>query len=108
VEGGAVNLNAKGIRFAEFPTAKNDRHGLISHPRPSRLGDRWGNPFRVLLDVDGNHQVKNPDAQNSDPNIAQPAGKRAPEFLALDIAIYSCGKDGQPRTAHNIVSWREP
>jgi hypothetical protein len=52
--------------------------------------------------------VKNPDAQNSDPNIAQPAGQRAPEFLALDIAIYSCGKDGQPHTAHNIVSRREP
>jgi prepilin-type N-terminal cleavage/methylation domain-containing protein len=108
VEGGAVNLNAKGIRFAEFPTAKNDRHGLISQPRPSRLVDMWGNPFRVLLDADGNNQVKNPDAQNSDPNIAQPAGKPAPEFLALDIAIYSCGKDGLPRTADDIVSWREP
>ncbi len=69
---------------------------------------RWGNPFRVLLDVDGNNQVKNPDAQNSDPNIAQPAGKHASEFLALDIAIYSCGQDGQPRTADDIVSWREP
>ena len=91
-----MNLNAKGIRFAEFPTAKNDRHGLISQPRPSHLVDRLGNPFRVLFDVDGNHQVKNPDAQNSVPQIAQPAGKPAPEFLMLDMAIFSCGKDSKP------------
>lgn len=108
VEGGAVNLNPKGIRFNEFPTAKNDRHGLISQPRPSRLVDMWGNPFRVLLDVNGNNQVMNPDAQNSDPQIAQPGGKPAPEFLMLDIAIFSCGKDGKPSTADDIVSWREP
>ncbi|MFO0442536.1 MAG: prepilin-type N-terminal cleavage/methylation domain-containing protein, partial [bacterium] len=56
-EGGAVNLNPKAIRFVEFPTAKNDRHGIISQPRPSRLVDMWGNPFRVLLDADGNNQV---------------------------------------------------
>ena len=108
VEGGAVNLNPKAIRFNEFPTAKNDRHGVISQPRPSRLVDMWGNPFRVLLDVDGNNQVMNPDAQNSDPQIAQPAGKPAPEFLMLDMAIFSCGKDGKPSTADDIVSWREP
>ena len=107
-EGGAVNLNPKAIRFVEFPTAKNDRHGIISQPRPSRLVDMWGNPFRVLLDADGDNQVKNPDAQNSDPKISQPGGKPAPEFLAVDIAIYSCGKDGLPRTADDIVSWREP
>lgn len=108
VEGGAVNLNAKSIRFAEFPPAKNDRHGLISQPRPSRLVDMWGQPFRVRLDVSGDNQVSNPDAQNREPQIAQPGGKPAPEFLAVDIATYSCGKDGLPLTADDIVSWREP
>lgn len=107
-EGGGVNLNPRGTKFAEFRPAQNGRHGLVADSRPLKLHDMWGNPFRVLLDANGDHQIKNPDAQNSDPRLSQPGGKPAPEHLVLDVAIYSCGKDGLPLTGDDIASWRDP
>ena len=45
---------------------------------------------------------------SSDPAIAQPGGKPVSPFLILDMVIYSCGKDGLPHTADDVVSWRTP
>lgn len=107
-ETGAVNLNPRGTKFVNFPTAKSDRHGLLNGSRPLKLHDMWGQPLRVILDVNGDRQVPNPDALSTDPAIAQPDGKPASPFLILEMAIYSCGKDGLPHTADDIVSWRTP
>lgn len=107
-ETGAVNLNPRGTKFANFPPAKNQRHGLLNESRPLKLHDMWGRPLRVILDADGDHQVPNPDALSSDPTIALPGGKPVSPFLILDMVIYSCGKDGLPHTADDVVSWRTP
>lgn len=106
-EEGGANWNPKGVVCAEFALAHNDRNGLITTTRPYKLHDMWGKPFHILLDLNGDHQVKNPDAQNSEPKVAQPNGKPAGEFLPTDAAIFSSGPDGIPQTGDDIVSWRQ-
>ncbi|MBL9132426.1 MAG: type II secretion system protein, partial [Verrucomicrobiaceae bacterium] len=98
----SANWNPKGTIFAEFPLAKNERNGLVTTGRPYKLHDVWGNPFHILLDLDGDHQVPNPDASNSDPKIATPGGKPASATLPTDNAIFSAGKDGVPHTGDDI------
>ena len=106
-EEGGENWNPKGIAHAEFAYAHNDRHGIVTVTRPSKLHDMWGKPFHILLDTNGDHQVKNPDVQNSSTKYAQPNGKPAGEFLSTDAVIFSSGPDGIPYTADDIVSWRQ-
>ena len=99
---GGNDLNPKRTPFSNFPTAKNDRHGLVGSVRPYKLNDMWGQPYHILLDTNGDNQVKNPDVSNSDPKISL---KQAP-YLATKVAVYSCGKDQTPRTSDDITSWR--
>jgi prepilin-type N-terminal cleavage/methylation domain-containing protein len=100
---GGTDLNPKRTPFSNFPMAKNDRHGLVGTTRPYKLNDMWGQPYHILLDTNGDNQVKNPDAINADPKIAQ--NKAA--FLVVKSAVFSCGKDKTPHTADDIVSWRQ-
>lgn len=99
---GGTDLNPKRIQYATFPTAKNDRHGLVGTIRPHKLHDMWGQPYRILLDTNGDNQVKNPDATSTDPKISTNQGV----FLALKSAVFSSGKDKLPQTADDIASWR--
>jgi len=99
---GNRDLSPKRIQYAEFPQAKSDRHGLVGSVRPFKLTDMWGQPFRILLDTNGDNQVKNPDLANSDARIAQ----NQAEHLAMKIAVYSSGKDKIPQTADDITTWR--
>lgn len=100
---GGRDLNPKRTPFSQFSTAKSDRHGLVGATRPSILHDMWGQPYRILLDTNGDNQVKNPDATNADPKISQ---NQAASLVAKS-AVYSCGKDKLPQTADDIVSWRQ-
>jgi prepilin-type N-terminal cleavage/methylation domain-containing protein len=97
-----TDLNPKRTPFSQFPTAKNDRHGLVGATRPSKLHDMWGQPYRILLDTNGDNQVKNPDIANSAPKISQ---NQAAHVVAKS-AVFSSGKDQVPLTADDIVSWR--
>jgi prepilin-type N-terminal cleavage/methylation domain-containing protein len=100
--GGTV-LSPKYVQYSTFPTAKNDRHGLVGSTRPYKLNDMWGQPYHILLDTNGDNQVKNPDIQNTDPKISQ----NQAEHLATKSAVYSSGKDKTPHTSDDIVSWRQ-
>lgn len=100
--GGTV-LSPKHVQYSTFPTAKNDRHGLVGSTRPYKLNDMWGQPYHILLDTNGDNQVKNPDIQNTDPKISQ----NQAEHLATKSAVYSSGKDKTPHTSDDIVSWRQ-
>lgn len=105
--GGGADWNPKGTRFAEFSNATNNRGGLVITGRPYQLRDPWGNPFHVLFDLDGDHRVKNPDATNSDAKFSRPGGAPVDPFLPTEVAIFSLGRDGQPYTADDVVSWRQ-
>ncbi len=100
---GGRDLNPKRTPFSNFSTAKNDHHGLVGSTRPYKLNDMWGQPYRILLDTNGDNQVKNPDATNADPKISQ----NQAASLVVKSAVYSCGKDKLPQTADDIVSWRQ-
>ena len=99
---GGTILSPKRVQYSTFPTAKNDRHGLVGSTRPYKLNDMWGQPYRILLDTNGDNQVKNPDIQNTDPKISQ----NQAEHLATKSAVYSIGKDKTPHTSDDITSWR--
>ena len=99
---GTMDLNPKRTQFASFPPANNGRHGLVGTARPFKLADMYGQPYHILLDTNGDNQVKNPDASNSDPKIS--ANQAA--YLPQKIAVYSSGKDQLPHTSDDITSWR--
>jgi len=101
VEGG-TDLNPKRTQYSQFPSAKNDRYGLMGTKRPYKLNDLWGQPYHLLLDTNGDNQVKNPDSANTDPKISQ----NQAAHLATRSAVYSSGKDQKPLTTDDITSWR--
>lgn len=100
--GGAVDLNPKRTPFASFPPANNGHHGLVGAARPFKLADMYGQPYHILLDTNGDNQVKNPDVSNTDPKIS--TGQAA--HVVAKVAVYSSGKDQIPRTSDDVTSWR--
>ena len=100
--GGAVDLNPKRTPFASFPPANNGRHGLVGAARPYKLADMYGQPYHILMDTNGDNQVKNPDVSNTDPKIS--AGQAA--HVVAKVAVYSSGKDQIPGTNDDVTSWR--
>lgn len=101
-QSGQRELNPLGTRFAELSQAKGGRSGIVGADIPRRLHDLWGHPFHILLDTNGDQQVKNPDIRNQEPRVAQ----NAPAYLPVRAAVYSTGKDGAALTKDDIVSWR--
>jgi prepilin-type N-terminal cleavage/methylation domain-containing protein len=99
---GTADLNPKHTPFTSFPPANNGRHGLVGAARPFKLTDMYGQPYHILLDTNGDNQVKNPDTSNTDPKISQ----NQAAYLVTKVAVYSSGKDQTPRTSDDITSWR--
>lgn len=99
---GTADLNPKRTPFVQFSPANNGRHGLVNTVRPCKLIDMYGQPYHVLLDTNGDNQVKNPDALNTDPKISQ----NQPAHLVIKSAVYSSGKDQVPLTGDDIATWR--
>ncbi|WP_395747215.1 type II secretion system protein [Prosthecobacter sp.] len=99
---GTTDLNPKRTPYASFPPANNGRHGLVGATRPYKLTDMYGQPYHILLDTNGDNQVKNPDAGNADAKISA----NQPAHLAYKVIVYSSGKDQIPLTSDDITSWR--
>ncbi len=99
---GTMDLNPKRTPYTTFSPANNGRHGLVGSSRPYKLADMYGQPYHIRLDTNGDNQVKNPDANNSDPKIS--ANQAA--YLPTKVAVYSSGKDLAPCTSDDITSWR--
>lgn len=99
---GTADLNPKRQPFASFPPANNGRHGLVGAVRPFKLTDMYGQPYHILLDTNGDNQVKNPDASNTDPKIS----RNQAAHLVTKVAVYSSGKDLVPFTSDDITTWR--
>jgi prepilin-type N-terminal cleavage/methylation domain-containing protein len=100
---GSTYTNPKRTPFSEFSPANGDRHGIVGAARPYKLHDMWGQPYHILLDTNGDNQVKNPDTTNAEPKISQ----NQAEHLSIKVVVYSSGKDKTPQTADDIVSWRQ-
>jgi prepilin-type N-terminal cleavage/methylation domain-containing protein len=99
-------LNTRGIKFIDLPIAKNERGGLVgTEVENYKLVDEWGQPYNVLMDLDGDEKVKNPDAQNEDTKIKEGASP----YLPVGVAVYSFGPDGEKKqtpSKDDVTSWR--
>ena len=96
-------LNGRGIKFIELPIAKNGRGGLLGQDVNSyQLVDEWTKPYAIIMDLDGNERINNPDVSNADAKYSSGAAPQLP----LGVIIYSTGSDGNKQTKDDITSWR--
>lgn len=71
----------------------------------SAMHDIWGSCYFLMLDMNGDGQVKNPERLPG--AVPNPRAKPLGEFLPMRKAIFSAGPDRDPNTwADNITSWR--
>lgn len=95
-------LNSHRVNYFESRIATGRRNGVSLDDNTAALYDSWGHPLHVLLDVNGDHLLANPDADNEDAGISSGATPKLP----LSVAVYSDGPDGKPHTLDDVVSWR--
>lgn len=100
--GSGPDLNPLRIQYANLPTAKGERDGIVGTYVPRRFHDLWGRPYRILLDTNRDNQVKNPAAASRDPKVSQ----NQAAHLAVQVAVYSSGMDGVAQTQDDLTSWR--
>lgn len=95
-------LNPRKIDFFDPRLAKNKKFGLYHENGQPFLVDYWGNKYHVLMDLDDDNRIANPEFNSAKPN------KRVEKELAARSLIYSAGPDGDPNTwEDNVCSWRE-
>jgi len=108
----AGGLNPRKIKFIDMPTAKNRQSGLWKDGEEWVLSDRWGEPYHIILDTNGDGGIANPEygADQSDPRYARQCKiSPPPPTIPAAAIIYSSGTDRDPKTWHdNIASWSFP
>lgn len=97
---GPGGLNSRAIPFYFGAKAKpmedgRFRKGITPNTHGGgELWDPWGNHYRVIMDTDGDGQVKAPDWFMES------------EFIPQGVIVWSPGPDGDDATAEdNVVSW---
>lgn len=89
-------LNPKDVKFIDFPNAVDHKNGLWQDGAEWVLSDRWGEPYYIVLDTNGDGKIANPEFGAEHP----------PEALPLKVLIYSSGPDRDPKTwKDNVCSW---
>ena len=89
-------LNPKDIKFIDFPNAVAHKNGLWQDGAEWVLSDRWGEPFYIVLDTNGNGVTGNPEVKE----------EHLSEILPQRVLIYSSGPDRDPKTwEDNVCSW---
>ena len=92
-----ASTNPEGIEFSWFRPTRTSKDGLWRHGDDWVLSDLWGNEYRILLDLDDDGKITNPDPLTA---------KELPDIAAA-VAVYSSGPDGNAATwEDNIRSWR--
>lgn len=101
--GRSETLNPKHQLFYKPSLAKNSMSGLqdlsggtSDDPADLSVLDAFGERYYVLLDLDGDGRLLDPQSRGTD----------NPIYLKTAIAIYSSGPDCDPKTwVDNITSW---
>lgn len=105
---GSDDMNPRKIKFVDIPFARNNQFGIIDPSSgagdgtPVRLVDIWGLPYSIALDTNYDNRIENPDKQSSDLTISS----RATETVSASAIMFSYGRDRQPNTRDDVVSWR--
>jgi len=95
-------LNPKAERYIEPKIGKAGAGGLIGAGDDYSLVDPWGQPYHVVLDLNYDGRLANPDAQNEDAEIAGEALAQLP----VSVLVFSSGPDKKLYTRDDVVSWR--
>lgn len=98
--------NPRHIKFIDLPPALAGKYGLtgMQSDASTALVDPWGEMYYLLLDVDGDNRIPNPEQRA---NAAFKSNTREPEFLNASVILFSSGPDRDPNTwDDNICSWR--
>jgi prepilin-type N-terminal cleavage/methylation domain-containing protein len=95
-------LNPRKQAFMEPPIAKNGVGGLSGTEGNYGLMDTWGSPFNVVMDLNYDNKIANPDRNSDDNNLSS----QAPQNLPMGAISYSIGEDKKENTRDDVVSWR--
>ena len=96
-------LNPRSIVYIEPPIAKGGVGGLTGSEGSYGLTATWGSPFEVVMDLNYDNKIDNPDARNTDPTVMEGASPSLP----LGVITYSLGEDKKINTGDDVVSWRQ-
>jgi prepilin-type N-terminal cleavage/methylation domain-containing protein len=78
-------------------TDKGPRDGLVRDGETLALVDQWGQPYKVLLDLDHDGILLNPNQEEADKGLKE---------LHKRVLVYSAGKDKDYSTwKDNVTSW---
>ena len=97
------NLNPRAIQYIDPPIGKNGSGGLTGNEGSYGLYDFFGSPYEVIMDLNYDNKIRNPDASNEDRTISQDA----PTNLPIGVAVYSLGEDKKLNTKDDVASWRQ-
>lgn len=95
-------LNPKAERYIEPKIGKAGAGGLIGAGADYSLVDPWGQPYHVIMDLNYDGHIANPDEQNEDTAIAGEALAQLP----VSVLVFSSGPDKKLYTRDDVVSWR--
>ena len=93
-------LNPRNIRYYDPPALRkqSSKHGgtVLNEKGELRLVDHLGNPFWIVMDLDGDGRIPNPD----------PGADAEMKIILAPLILYSSGDDGNPDTwKDNLKSW---
>jgi prepilin-type N-terminal cleavage/methylation domain-containing protein len=89
-ENTSLRLNPARQRFLDLTKmAQLGRDGFVGEGGTLGLVDYWGEPFTVILDMDGDQWLTNPDEQNEDQRISSAGSSRLPSR----VLVFSKGED---------------
>jgi prepilin-type N-terminal cleavage/methylation domain-containing protein len=95
-------LNPRKQAFMEPPLAKNGVGGLTGNEGNYSLVDPWGETYYLVMDLNYDNKIANPDRNNDDPTV----GRDAPQNLPVGAIAYSSGDDKKLNNKDDVVSWR--
>ena len=88
----SLNINKRKIRFLD---PRGDYDPTMNYDAADNLNklwlDPWGNPYVIMLNIDGSNEIAVPAAKAGVDDIN----------LATSIAIYSCGPNGEDDGGRN-------
>lgn len=96
------SLNPREIQYIDPPIGKGGSGGLSGSEGNYGLMDYFGSPYEVVMDLNYDNKIRNPDTSNEDPTISQ----GAPPNLPTGVIVYSLGEDKKVNTKDDVCSWR--
>jgi prepilin-type N-terminal cleavage/methylation domain-containing protein len=95
-------MNPRKQAFIEPPMGKNNVGGLVGSSGNYGLMDFWGQPYYMVMDLNYDNKIANPDARNDDQGVARGASPQLP----MGAIAFSYGEDKKENTKDDVVSWR--